>query len=70
MVSNPNDATSANSSHYIVVVGFLIILSSGDEVDGPAAVLGNYQQQNFHIVYDMEKERVGFQPKPCALVAN
>ncbi|KAJ7976201.1 aspartic proteinase nepenthesin-2 [Quillaja saponaria] len=28
---------------------------------GPAIILGNYQQQNFYIEYDLENERFGFQ---------
>jgi len=66
-MSDPNDATktSTSASTAAAAVGCLIILSSGDEVHGPAAVLGNYQQQNLHVVYDVEKERVGFQPKTC-----
>lgn len=66
MMSDPNDATRTSSSDTAATaVGCLIILSSGDEVHGPAAVLGNYQQQNLHVVYDVEKERIGFQPKTC-----
>ncbi|KAK7378844.1 hypothetical protein VNO80_04292 [Phaseolus coccineus] len=32
---------------------------------GPAIILGNYQQQNFHIEYDLENERFGFGPQSC-----
>lgn len=70
MMSDPDDATNASVRNYIAAVGCLIILRSGDEMFGPVAVLGNYQQQNFHIVYDMEKERVRFQRKTCALMVN
>lgn len=69
MMSDTYDATRATTSA-TAAVGCLIILSSGDEVYGPAAVLGNYQQQNFHVVYDMENQRVGFQQKQCAPMAN
>ncbi|KAG5043949.1 hypothetical protein JHK87_007864 [Glycine soja] len=30
---------------------------------GPAIILGNYQQQNFYIEYDLENERFGFGPR-------
>jgi Xylanase inhibitor N-terminal/Xylanase inhibitor C-terminal len=30
------------------------------------SILGNYQQQNFHILYDINKEVLSFAPTPCA----
>ncbi|MCL7038679.1 hypothetical protein MKW94_025438 [Papaver nudicaule] len=30
------------------------------------SILGNYQQQNFHILYDTKKSRLGFAPTKCA----
>ncbi|KAK7304987.1 hypothetical protein VNO77_42884 [Canavalia gladiata] len=30
------------------------------------SIIGNYQQQNFHILYDMKKSRLGFAPMKCA----
>ncbi|KAH9304543.1 hypothetical protein KI387_008947 [Taxus chinensis] len=63
------DATTSTSTAS-ASVGCLIMSSSGDEVYGPAAVLGNYQQQNLHVVYDLEKQRVGFQSKTCYPVAH
>jgi hypothetical protein len=36
------------------------------EVDnGPAVILGNYQQQNFYILFDREKNRLGFTQQTC-----
>lgn len=32
----------------------------------PIAILGNIQQQNFDIVYDLENKRIGFTPADCA----
>lgn len=32
---------------------------------GPAALLGNYQQQNFYILYDREKNHLGFRQQNC-----
>lgn len=30
------------------------------------SIIGNYQQQNFHILYDVKKARLGFAPSKCA----
>eukprot|EP00256_Glycine_max_P065276 XP_025979871.1 60S ribosomal protein L18a isoform X1 [Glycine max] len=30
------------------------------------SIIGNYQQQNFHILYDMKKSRLGYAPMKCA----
>ncbi|KAL9238976.1 hypothetical protein vseg_013339 [Gypsophila vaccaria] len=32
---------------------------------GPAVILGNYQQQNFYIEYDLEHQRMGFKKHKC-----
>nr|CAD1842548.1 unnamed protein product [Ananas comosus var. bracteatus] len=32
------------------------------------SIIGNYQQQNFHILYDLDKSRLGFAPMRCAEV--
>ncbi|KAJ0989408.1 hypothetical protein J5N97_007764 [Dioscorea zingiberensis] len=32
------------------------------------SILGNYQQQNFHIMYDTQRSRLGFAPMRCAEV--
>lgn len=32
------------------------------------SIIGNYQQQNFHIVYDTKNSRLGFAPRMCAEV--
>ncbi|KAI4327117.1 hypothetical protein L6164_019617 [Bauhinia variegata] len=50
-------------------VGCLMLMNGGDEVEltgGPGATLGNYQQQGFEVVYDLEKKRVGFARRHCA----
>jgi len=41
----------------------LAFMSAGDF---PLAILGNIQQQNFDIVYDLENKRIGFKPADCA----
>ncbi|KAF5732505.1 hypothetical protein HS088_TW17G00032 [Tripterygium wilfordii] len=32
----------------------------------PLSIIGNYQQQNFHILYDTKKSRLGYAPANCA----
>ncbi|OAY42977.1 probable aspartyl protease At4g16563 [Manihot esculenta] len=34
--------------------------------EGPAIILGNFQQQNFYMEYDLENERFGFKQQSCA----
>ncbi|GLJ27887.1 hypothetical protein SUGI_0547490 [Cryptomeria japonica] len=70
MIPDSDDHTTSTTNITSTSVGCLIILSSGDEVYGPAAVLGNYQQQNLNVVYDMEKQRIGFLPKICSANAH
>ncbi|KAL6610475.1 hypothetical protein ACP70R_040444 [Stipagrostis hirtigluma subsp. patula] len=41
----------------------------GGDTSGPGAVLGSFQMQNVEVVYDLEKGRIGFQPRDCALQA-
>ncbi|XP_068660013.1 probable aspartyl protease At4g16563 [Aristolochia californica] len=47
----------------------LTIVSDGVEgslqSDGPSVILGNFQQQNYLIEYDLEKERFGFREQRC-----
>ncbi|KAK3188895.1 hypothetical protein Dsin_028456 [Dipteronia sinensis] len=47
----------------------LLFQSMNDGDYGPAGVFGSFQQQNVEVVYDLEKERIGFQPMDCATVA-
>ncbi|GER30503.1 eukaryotic aspartyl protease family protein [Striga asiatica] len=49
-------------------VGCLMVMDGGDEAErgeGPAGLLGNYQQQGFEVVYDLEEKRVGFARRRC-----
>ncbi|KAL8517649.1 hypothetical protein ACS0TY_015763 [Phlomoides rotata] len=39
--------------------------TAGEVGPGPAIILGNYQQQNFYVEYDLEKERLGFRKQLC-----
>ncbi|KAL2237990.1 UNVERIFIED_CONTAM: putative aspartyl protease [Sesamum indicum] len=50
-------------------VGCMMLIDGGDEEEsggGPAGLLGNYQQQGFEVVYDLEAKRVGFAKRKCA----
>ncbi|OWM88374.1 probable aspartyl protease At4g16563 [Punica granatum] len=50
-------------------VGCLMLMNGGDEAElggGPTATLGNYQQQGFEVVYDLEEGKVGFARRHCA----
>lgn len=40
----------------------LTIVTDGGEagVSGPAVILGSFQQQNYYVVYDLEREKLGF----------
>ncbi|CAI9090470.1 OLC1v1025247C1 [Oldenlandia corymbosa var. corymbosa] len=51
------------------VVKCLLFQSMDDYEGGPAGVFGSFQQQNMEVVYDLEKERIGFQPTDCTLAA-
>lgn len=39
---------------------------AGVSSGGPAIILGSFQQQNYYIEYDLEKERLGFRRQQCA----
>ncbi|KAL3570082.1 hypothetical protein D5086_027331 [Populus alba] len=52
------------------VVKCLMFQSMDDGDDGPAGVFGSFQQQNVEVVYDLERERIGFQPMDCASAAS
>ncbi|OAY40772.1 probable aspartyl protease At4g16563 [Manihot esculenta] len=43
-----------------------LTIISGRGGAGPAIILGNFQQQNFYIEYDLENERFGFKQQTCA----
>ncbi|OIS99544.1 PREDICTED: probable aspartyl protease At4g16563 [Nicotiana attenuata] len=48
-------------------VGCVMLMNGGvEEESGPAGLMGNYQQQGFEVVYDLEKKRVGFARRKCA----
>lgn len=52
-------------------VGCMMMMDGGDESEGgPGMTLGNYQQQGFEVVYDLEKQRVGFARRTCSALWN
>ncbi|XP_015882586.3 probable aspartyl protease At4g16563 [Ziziphus jujuba] len=55
--------------HNSTVVKCLLFQSMEDGDYGPAGVLGSFQQQNVKVVYDLGKERIGFQQMDCASAA-
>lgn len=48
------------------VVKCLLFQRMDDDEYGPAGVFGSFQQQNMEVVYDLERERMGFKPMDCA----
>ncbi|XP_021890066.1 LOW QUALITY PROTEIN: probable aspartyl protease At4g16563 [Carica papaya] len=48
------------------VVKCLLFQSMQEGDYGPAGIFGSFQQQDVHVVYDLENARVGFQPMDCA----
>nr|CAB3487775.1 unnamed protein product [Digitaria exilis] len=47
-------------------VGCLMLMNGGEDGgDGPAGTLGNFQQQGFEVVYDVDAGRVGFARRRC-----
>ncbi|CAN0879385.1 Aspartic proteinase nepenthesin-2 [Linum grandiflorum] len=41
------------------------VVADGGHV-GPAIIVGNYQQRDYYVEYDLEAERFGFKPQICA----
>ncbi|KAL0352706.1 UNVERIFIED_CONTAM: putative aspartyl protease [Sesamum angustifolium] len=56
-MSAPNNST---------VTKCLLFQSMDDTDYGPAGIFGSFQQQNVEVVYDLEKERIGFEVADCA----
>ncbi|CAJ1928703.1 unnamed protein product [Sphenostylis stenocarpa] len=53
--------------------GCLMLMYGGDDTElsgGPGATLGNYQQQGFEVVFDLENQRVDFAKRQCASLWN
>ncbi|XP_021892527.1 probable aspartyl protease At4g16563 [Carica papaya] len=64
------------SSNYLAFIGkpaaVCLMIVSDNAVDesagslGPAIILGNFQQQNFYVEFDLGKQRFGFAKQRCA----
>ena len=42
-----------------------IVANSALDSDGPAIILGNTQQQNFYVEFDLKNDRFGFRKQTC-----
>ncbi|KAL2900807.1 hypothetical protein RDABS01_025889 [Bienertia sinuspersici] len=62
------DDGNMNRRMKMKVVCFMM-MDGGDE-SGPGATLGNYQQQGFHVIYDLSEGWVGFAPRQCETLWN
>ncbi|XP_030538735.1 aspartyl protease family protein 2-like [Rhodamnia argentea] len=51
-----------------LVPGELVCLAILGTPRSALSIIGNYQQQNFHILYDTKKSRLGYAPTRCAEV--
>ncbi|KAF8669131.1 hypothetical protein HU200_051457 [Digitaria exilis] len=51
---------------YMILESGLWCLAMLNNTDGEASVLGNYQQQNMHILYDISQETLSFAPANCS----
>ncbi|CAN6913061.1 unnamed protein product [Brassica oleracea] len=49
----------------LTVVSDNTVSSTGGR-SGPAIILGSFQQQNYHVEYDLENDRFGFARKKCS----
>ncbi|KAK3127234.1 hypothetical protein QOZ80_7AG0570180 [Eleusine coracana subsp. coracana] len=53
---------------YMISGSGLWCLAVRSQADGAMSTLGNYQQQNMHILYDVSKETLSFAPAKCSKV--
>ncbi|KAJ1291201.1 hypothetical protein BS78_02G300200 [Paspalum vaginatum] len=51
---------------YMISGSGLWCLAMRNHTDGAMSTLGNYQQQNLHILYDVRKETLSFAPATCS----
>jgi hypothetical protein len=52
--------------NYMILDGGMWCLAMRSQTDGELSTLGNYQQQNLHILYDVQKETLSFAPAKCS----
>lgn len=60
-----NGFTNYGINYYADDLLCLAMLNRGIAVNGPAVIIGNIQQNNFYILYDREKNRLGFTQGAC-----
>lgn len=53
-------------NYFIWVDSDLVCLAMLGTKKSAFSIIGNYQQQNFHVLYDTKKSRLGFAPTRCA----
>ncbi|KAL9228616.1 hypothetical protein vseg_004172 [Gypsophila vaccaria] len=49
----------------VVCMTVVTDLPGQEMVSGPTVILGNYQQQNFYVEYDLKHDKFGFKPQKC-----
>ncbi|CAN6205602.1 unnamed protein product [Urochloa humidicola] len=54
------------SDNYMILDSGVWCLSMQNQTDGETSILGNYQQQNMHILYDVGQETLSFAPTKCS----
>ncbi|CAN6211843.1 unnamed protein product [Urochloa humidicola] len=54
------------SDSYMMQDAGVWCLAMQNQKDGETSILGNYQQQNMHILYDLGKETLSFAPTKCS----
>lgn len=57
-------------ANYFAIVGgsgavCLTIVTDAGDGGGPSVILGSFQQQDYNVVYDLERERLGFRRQSC-----
>ncbi|GAB2285056.1 hypothetical protein Dimus_019512 [Dionaea muscipula] len=53
-------------NYFIWVDQYVVCLAILGTPRSSFSIIGNYQQQNFHVLYDTNKSRLGFAPTRCA----
>ncbi|KAG8099786.1 hypothetical protein GUJ93_ZPchr0013g37735 [Zizania palustris] len=51
--------------NYMILDSGMWCLAMRSQTDGELSTLGNYQQQNLHVLYDVHKETLSFAPAQC-----
>ncbi|XP_073009916.1 probable aspartyl protease At4g16563, partial [Typha latifolia] len=67
VLAGPSPAAAPPPEAPVAEAVCLAILSDsgGAGGGGPAVIIGSFQQQNYYMVYDLERERLGFRRQSC-----